>query len=173
MEGFYRRALNERPEARFRSVRELYEEFVALLAPAAAPVAVASAPAEPAPADTQAVVEKLKPIPEEAPPAVAAEAASGSPSDDVAPPAPEPIAAAALPRFEGQGWEAPTAHPRGRGAGPAGVDRCLHAAPAGDPGASQSGNERWQRSGAGTPNPTSRGAPVMRSAAEATGPSCR
>ena len=33
VEGFYRRALNERPEARFRSVRELYEEFLSLLAP--------------------------------------------------------------------------------------------------------------------------------------------
>ncbi|MGZ6028476.1 MAG: serine/threonine-protein kinase, partial [Myxococcaceae bacterium] len=34
VEGFYRRALNERPESRFRSVRELYEEFLSLLAPA-------------------------------------------------------------------------------------------------------------------------------------------
>jgi serine/threonine protein kinase len=49
VEGFYRRALNERPEARFRSVRELYETFLELI-PASRPVATAAAPASEAPA---------------------------------------------------------------------------------------------------------------------------
>ena len=67
VEGFYRRALNERPEARFRSVRELYETFLELIPPAR-PAATVPAPAQ----------------------------------------APEvPIAAAALPRFEGGAAEPP------------------------------------------------------------------
>src|SRR5262249_6056086 len=48
VEGFYRRALHERPEARFRSVRELYETFLELIPPArptAAPAVPAPAPA--------------------------------------------------------------------------------------------------------------------------------
>ena len=168
VEGFYRRALNERPEARFRSVRELYEEFVALLAPAAAPVAVASAPAEPAPADAQAVVEELEPIPEEAPPAVAAEAASGSPSDDVAPPAPEPIAAAALPRFEGQGWEAPRHTREVVALDP--PEWTGTSTPAPEPAASRAGNERWQSLKLWDAESDVEGRPGTRSAAEATGP---
>ena len=174
VEGFYRRALNERPEARFRSVRELYEEFVALLAPAATPVVVASAPAEPAPAD--AVVEELDPIPEEAPPAATAEAPvaapSGSPPDEAAPPAPppgpEPIAAAALPRFEGQGWEAPRHSrevvaldpPEWTGA----------STPAPEAAGSRPGNERWQSLRLWDAESDVDGPPRAQSAAEATGP---
>jgi len=89
VEGFYRRALNERPEARFRSVRELYEEFVALLAPAAGSVAVpigaATAP----------------------PPAAEAEAPVAAGRSPATPTVSEPIAAAALPRLEGHAPEAP------------------------------------------------------------------
>ncbi|HET9158286.1 MAG TPA: protein kinase, partial [Myxococcaceae bacterium] len=117
LEGFYRRALNERPEARFRSVRELYEEFVALLAPASARVPVSAPISEMAkhvpPAEPDAVVEDLEPISE--PVAGGAETASTStpaPAGDApvaeAPSASsQPIAAAALPRFEGQSWETP------------------------------------------------------------------
>lgn len=43
VEGFYRRALNERPEARFRSVRELYETFLELI-PASRPATTLAAP---------------------------------------------------------------------------------------------------------------------------------
>ena len=105
VEGFYRKALNERPEARFRSVRELYEEFAALLAPSPGPVAIppgtsfaaATAQAEAA-APHAEPVEELEPLPEtEAPVAAAPEA----------PASPDPIAAAALPRFEGHPPEAP------------------------------------------------------------------
>ena len=82
VEGFYRRALNERPEARFRSVRELYEEFVTLLAPSAGPVAIppgtspeaaiAHAGRAPEAAEPEGAVEELEPIPDEAVPPVAA-----------------------------------------------------------------------------------------------------
>ncbi|HEY1909139.1 MAG TPA: protein kinase [Myxococcaceae bacterium] len=110
VEGFYRKALNERPEARFRSVRELYEEFAALLAPSAGPVAIppgtslaaAAAQAEAA-APHAEPVEELEPIPEtEAPVAVVPEASASE-----APASPEPIAAASLPRFEGHPPETP------------------------------------------------------------------
>ena len=177
VEGFYRRALNERPEARFRSVRELYEEFVALLAPAAAPVAVASAPADPASADAQAVVEELEPIPEEALPAAAAEASgaaapSGSPSDDVATPAPpsgpEPIAAAALPRFEGQGWEAPRHTREVVALDPPEWTATSTAAP--EPPASRRGNDRWQSLKRWDAESDGEERPGTPSAAEATGP---
>jgi serine/threonine protein kinase len=104
VEGFYRRALNERPEARFRSVRELYEEFVALLAPEPRPVEVVSGSrAE----QTEAVVEELQPL-EEA--EVVAEGSSGASAPESAampPAAQEPIAAAALPRFDSPGPEQP------------------------------------------------------------------
>ena len=115
VEGFYRRALNERPEARFRSVRELYEEFATLLAPVAGPVAVptgaATAPAAPGPdAPAEAVVETLEPLPESSAP-VAAEAAApvaATPAPTTTgPQSSEPIAAVALPRFEGHPPEAP------------------------------------------------------------------
>jgi serine/threonine protein kinase len=91
VEGFYRRALNERPEARFRSVRERYEEFVTLLAPAAGPVAV----------PTGAAIE-----PAEHAPAAAADSEPAPDTPEV-PTDREPIAAAALPRFEGHAPEAP------------------------------------------------------------------
>jgi serine/threonine protein kinase len=104
VEGFYRKALNERPEARFRSVRELYEEFVALLAPASQSAAVPgggplveAGPSEAA----EALVERLEPMPDAPAPGETPAAAS------VPAPSAEPIAAAALPRFEGHGAEAP------------------------------------------------------------------
>jgi serine/threonine protein kinase len=112
VEGFYRRALNERPEARFRSVRELYEEFVTLLAPAAGPVAVptgvATAHAEHAPAaaaDSGSALEELEPIPDASAPEARPPPVAAGPSP--APTGSEPIAAAALPRFEGHAPEAP------------------------------------------------------------------
>jgi serine/threonine protein kinase len=104
LEGFYRRALNERPEARFRSVRELYEDFVALLAPAAGPTAVpagaaasSAVPPEPPAAEPEVVVEDLEPISE------GSESVAAPPAD----PATAPIAAAALPRFESPSVETP------------------------------------------------------------------
>ena len=114
VEGFYRRALNERPEARFRSVRELYEEFLSLLAPAAASAPAAGAapdvPAEEVP--TQG--ETLEPLPERvaaaetvpaAEPVAAAPMAEGAPVPEPLAASPEPIPAAALPRLEGHGVE--------------------------------------------------------------------
>src|SRR5262249_12783845 len=102
VEGFYRRALNERPEARFRSVRDLYEEFVALLAPTNAPVAVpvgsGVAPQLPQPvptAEAEAVVEQLEPISEGSEPGAGEAAAATASTSASAPavagtPAPEP-----------------------------------------------------------------------------------
>ena len=92
VEGFYRRALNERPEARFRSVRELYEEFVALLAPESRTAAV---PSE-APKAAEAP-EVLEPMAEAD---LVPEPTVTKPETPVAGAAPEPIPAAALPRFE-------------------------------------------------------------------------
>jgi hypothetical protein len=180
VEGFYRRALNERPEARFRSVRELYEEFVALLAPAGTQGAVPSAPAEQqptvapevSPSDAQALVEELEPIPDGAP--VAAEAPVDAAPTDVptpaAPPAsiPEPIAAAALPRLEGHAVEAPRHTrevvaldpPEWTGA----------SAPPADLATSQSDNERWQSLRLWDAESDAEGRPGTPSAAEATGP---
>jgi serine/threonine protein kinase len=174
LEGFYRRSLNERPEARFRSVRELYEDFVALLAPVAAPVAV---PLGARTGEAEAVVEELEPIAEGSEPVPGeATAAAGStlaaaPAGAEAPapaaqaaPGSEPIAAAALPRFEGQSWETPR-HTREVVA----LDppEWTGAASA----ASGSGNDRWsslklwdaESDAEGTPGPTP-------AAAEATGP---
>jgi len=109
VEGFYRRALNERPEARFRSARELYEEFLALLSPQPAAVP-AGAPAAVAEAE---IIEEVEPLADEeaeaAPaagepgpalasdPTAPAERVAGSPEPTGSAP---PIAAAALPRFE-------------------------------------------------------------------------
>ena len=129
VEGFYRRALNERPESRFRSVRELYEEFLSLLAPAAAqPVApaaveaaapVAQASAAPGPvSEPAAVTGPEAPLDWAMEPAVvepvaaqpvAAEPAPAGPAvpAPIAAPEPEPIPAAALPRLDGHALEAP------------------------------------------------------------------
>ena len=126
VEGFYRRALNERPESRFRSVRELYEEFLSLFAPAAAqPVApaaveaaapVAQASVAPGPvSEPAAVTGPEAPLDWAMEPAVvepvaaqpvAAEPAPAGPAVP-APPEPEPIPAAALPRLDGHAPEAP------------------------------------------------------------------
>ena len=156
VEGFYRRALNERPEARFRSVRELYEEFVALLAPATAPVAVASAPAPPAAAAEASV----------------AAAPSGSASGEVAPPppesGPEPIAAAALPRFEGQGWEAPRHTREVVALDPPEWTGTSTSAP--EPAESRPGDARWKSLKLWDAESDAEGRPLTRSAAEATGP---
>ncbi len=160
VEGFYRKALNERPEARFRSVRELYEEFVTLLAPGAgslavlasrpgaeavATPAVESAPAVAPSAEAtagaaaedqavEALVEDLEPIADSHEP-IAAQ--PGAPSARA-----EPIAAAALPRFEGQAWEGPRhtrevvalEPPEWTGA----------SSPAPQPPADRSGSDRWR-----------------------------
>jgi serine/threonine protein kinase len=88
VEGFYRRALNEKPEARFRSVRDLYEEFLTLLGGAG----------EPAAADSQPTVESEVVKVDE----VLTEqgVSQGRPEEVV------PIPAAELPRFDGNGgWE--------------------------------------------------------------------
>src|SRR5262245_5370259 len=86
VEGFYRRALNERPEARFRSVRELYEEFVTLLAPASGPVAVPTGAitAPTAVAETEPALEELEPI-------------SEAPAQPVSEAQPPPVAAGPTP----------------------------------------------------------------------------
>ncbi|HEY1334089.1 MAG TPA: protein kinase [Myxococcaceae bacterium] len=176
VEGFYRRALNERPEARFRSVRELYEEFVALLAPAGTQGAVSSAPAEQQPrvssSDAEALVKELEPIPDEVPAAAEApvDAAPKDAPTPSAPPSsiPEPIAAAALPRFEGHAVETPRHTrevvaldpPEWTGA----------SAPAADPATSQSDSERWQSLRLWDAESDAEGRPVTPSAAEATGP---
>ncbi len=112
VEGFYRRALNERPEARFRSVRELYEEFVTLLTPASGPVAVptgaVTAPAGHAPpstAESEPALEQLEPMPDASAPEAQPPPVAAGPSPS--PTGREPIAAAALPRFDGHAPEAP------------------------------------------------------------------
>ncbi len=118
VEGFYRRALNERPEARFRSVRELYEEFLSLLAPvesAGLPASAAVGDAAPSPEEA---IETLEPLPDPTVPSAAPAAEPVAPepapmvegnvaSGQIAStrPEPEPIAAAALPRLEGHGVE--------------------------------------------------------------------
>lgn len=175
VEGFYRRALNERPEARFRSVRELYEEFVALLAPTAVQGAAQPADAEPRPpevvsaAEAQAAVAELEPIPDGTP--TMAEAPVAAAPEAVPTPAPvaipEPIAAAALPRFEAHSVEAPRHTrevvaldpPEWTGA----------SAPAADP-ESRSGDERWQSLRLWDAESDAEGRPVTPSSAEATGP---
>lgn len=119
VEGFYRRALNERPEARFRSVRELYQDFLGLLAPQ--PGTTAAVQTGELTEVPEAAIEELEPLPE--PAQAAADLAADAPpeasawADQVeAEPAPlpggiepaagvAPIPAAALPRFDGQGWE--------------------------------------------------------------------
>jgi serine/threonine protein kinase len=144
LEGFYRRALNERPEARFRSVRELYEDFVALLAPAAAPtaapVATAEVPGEVPAAEAEAVVEDLEPISDGSEAVVAPTPATAGPvAAPPADPGTAPIAAAALPRFESPAVETPRHTrevvaldpPEWTGTGPASTD------------ASRQEGERW------------------------------
>jgi eukaryotic-like serine/threonine-protein kinase len=86
VEGFYRRALNEKPEARFRSVRELYEEFLSLLGG----TNEAAASSEPT---VESEVVKVDQVLAEQ------EDSEGRPGEVV------PIPAAELPRFEGNGWE--------------------------------------------------------------------
>jgi eukaryotic-like serine/threonine-protein kinase len=86
VEGFYRRALNEKPEARFRSVRELYEEFLSLLGGANE----AAASSEPT---VESEVVKVDEVLAEQ------RDSEGRPEEVV------PIPAAELPRFEGNGWE--------------------------------------------------------------------
>jgi len=106
LEGFYRRALNERPEARFRSVRELYEEFVALLAPEPASAAV---PPGAQVGEVEALVQQVEALAEHVEP-VAEHVSEPEPVlEQPVEPAPvaEPIAAAALPRFESHVPEAP------------------------------------------------------------------
>jgi serine/threonine protein kinase len=154
VEGFYRKALNERPEARFRSVRELYEEFVALLAPAAEsaaddamqvpepPQAVAqSAEASPAEGQPEVLVENLEPLSEPHEPVAAPTetpaAAASAPAKSV-----EPIAAAALPRFEGQGWEGPRHTREVVALEP--PEWTGTAAPASEAPAAGSGSDRWR-----------------------------
>jgi len=171
VEGFYRRALNERPEARFRSVRELYEEFVSLLAPAASQGAAPSARAEQvAPpvsaADAEAAVEELEPISDDVPAPEAPVAAA--PKDAPAPASiPEPIAAAALPRFEAHGVEAPRHTREVVALDP--PEWTAASAPADDP-ASRSGNERWQSLRLWDAESDGEERPATPSAAEATGP---
>jgi serine/threonine protein kinase len=82
VEGFYRRALNEKPEARFRSVREFYEEFLSLLGGTTERSA-----SEPVLESAEAKVEEMLSEQE------------GSPEQVV------PIPAAELPRFDGGAWE--------------------------------------------------------------------
>ena len=131
VEGFYRRALNERPEARFRSVRELYEEFLSLLAPRP------RRPRPPVPPggageEVPAQVEQLEPLPEHVPrrsapppsPSRCAGSAERAPVPEPAPDA-EPIAAAALPRFESQAPSPPPHHPRGHRARAGRLDRSV------------------------------------------------
>ena len=182
VEGFYRRALNERPEARFRSVRELYEEFLELLAPASRAAApVQSLP----PAEAEAVVEELETIPEGSEPVVAEAqaAATATPAPApaavepaAAPPATglgtEPIAAAALPRFEGQSWETPRHTrevvaldpPEWTGTAPAATDT---ARPGGDRWSSL---KRWDAESDAEGAPPDAGRSATAAAAEATGP---
>jgi serine/threonine protein kinase len=189
VEGFYRRALNERPEARFRSVRELYEEFVAMLAPAAAPVAVpvgSPIPAESQPvpvAEADAVVEDLEPISEGSEPVAAesqaAVAAASAPapaeSAPATPPAgagSEPIAAAALPRFEGQSWETPR-HTREVVAldPPEWTEAATAAAEAGPPGSDRwSSLKLWDAESDSEGGEPGARPPAPAAAAEATGP---
>gem|GEM_PF-393806 len=190
VEGFYRRALNERPASRFRSVRELYEEFVSLLAPVQTPAAPRSVEsAAPAVAETPAhagervpgsspvagseapldwameaaVVEvpAVDPVVGErmiaetpgaemaAEPSVAgSSAAEPTPADAAAaaepvPPehavTPEPIPAAALPRLDGHGVEAPRHNTREVVALEPPAWSGLPSAPAPAPG-----SERWR-----------------------------
>jgi hypothetical protein len=161
----YRHALNERPEARFRSVRELYEDFVALLAPAAAPRTAPPATAEVPAADAEAVVEDLEPISDGSEAVAASTPAAAAPPAD---PGSAPIAAAALPRFESPAVETPRHTrevvaldpPEWTGTGPASTD------------ASRPEGERWSSLRLWDAESDSEGeerAPRP-SAAEATGP---
>ena len=121
VEGFYHRALNERPEARFRSVRELYEEFLSLLAPAETAGRAgerrgcrrgAGRAGRRGP-DARRRRSSRSPSPSRPPrrspspsPWHAAPVAEGAPvPEPLAAASPEPIPAAALPRLEGHGVE--------------------------------------------------------------------
>jgi hypothetical protein len=102
VEGFYRRALSERPESRFRSVREMFEAFASVLEGKSS----VSAPSADSGDDgfevvdfneTQMVVVQPDPVPEPAPEAAPAPAPAEAaavepePAPAVAPePAPEP-----------------------------------------------------------------------------------
>ena len=143
VEGFYRRALNERPEARFRSVRELYEEFVALLAPAGRGWPCrrtgglrrrADVPA----AEVPRTVEALEPLPE---PVAAAEA----------PPCPSP--------WPPRRW--PRSPVPGPAAGEPGADRRRRAAPLRGPRRrdAPATRARWSRSSRPTGRPLRRPPP--------------
>jgi serine/threonine protein kinase len=180
VEGFYRRALNERPEARFRGVRELYEEFVTLLAPAASPVAVpiaradVPAVAEAVPAASEAAVEELEPLsPVAAADDPAAEAPLSSAAEVPAPAAeaiPSPSrrrpsrASRGLPsRLRGtpaRSWR----WTRRSGPAPPRPRPSRHRAPVVGAGS---------RSGCGTPSPTPRDAPSRGSRPRPPARSCR
>ena len=193
VEGFYRKALNERPEARFRSVRELYEEFVALLAPvpeAAAvpagafvedatppvpgsePVVVQSAEAIAGSVSTEqseAVIEDLEPI-DETDASVAAGTAVAAPAAPET--SAEPIAAAALPRFDSQGWEGPRHTREVVALEP--PEWTGTSAPSAEGPSPRSGSDRWRSlklwdADADGPEPDG-AAPGPAAAAEATGP---
>ena len=165
VEGFYRRALNERPEARFRSVRELYEEFVTLLAPEPrAGVVQVGQPAAPEVPET--VVEDLEPLPEsetavEQPPVAAASVPEEQGS--------APIPAAALPRFDGQAPETPRPSTREVVAldPPEWTGSPARSAEA---PATVSGSERWQSLRLWDADEAGDHEPGPPAAAEATGP---
>ncbi len=178
VEGFYRRALNERPEARFRSVRELYEEFVSLLAPEPASAAV---PPEAPVHEIEALVEQVEALAEhvESPgPVAAPEQVLAQPVEPA--PVAEPIAAAALPRFDSQVPEAPRHSTREVVALEPPAWTGPSAAPAeATPGRSDSaGSVRWRalrlwdadESGPDEQAPAPAPAPEPAAAAEATGP---
>ena len=171
VEGFYRRALNEKPEARFRSVRELYEEFVSLLGSEPRAVAVHSPgpDAAPGPVEELEPMAEAEPVPEQA---VAREAAA-APSVPAAatPVTSEPIPAAALPRFdEGArhaSREVVALEP------PEWTPPAAPSAPAAGAPPARSGSDRWRAlhlwdadESADVPTPS----PEPAAAAEATGP---
>jgi serine/threonine protein kinase len=158
VEGFYRRALNERPEARFRSVRELYEEFVALLAPDPQVAAVRGPSRVGA---TTEPVEELEPI-AEAEPVPAPSAASPEA------PAPAPIPAAALPRFEGPAPDAPRHTREVVALEP--PEWTGHSTQPPEAPPARSGSERWRSLRLWDADESTPAAPERAAAAEATGP---
>ena len=168
VEGFYRRALNERPEARFRSVRELYEEFVALLAPAAAPVAVASAPAGAGARGHAGGGGEARADSRGSPAGGRRRGGLRFPVGRRRAPGPRAHRGGGAPAVRGAGLGAPRHTrevvaldpPEWTGA----------STPAPDPAASRAGNERWQSLKLWDAESDVEGRPGTRSAAEATGP---
>ncbi|MGO9830141.1 MAG: serine/threonine-protein kinase [Myxococcaceae bacterium] len=115
IEGFYRRALSERPEARFRSVREMFEAYSSVVEGKPLPAAT-SAPDTAAAAEdgfevdfveTQTVVVQPEPVPPPEPAADVAAAPATAPEPPVEPVAPAAAVAALEVASEEGASEAP------------------------------------------------------------------